>query len=181
MTTTSNVSIKHQTWIAAPIERVFELVATGQGWNRWFTSSCLLEPRPGGRFQPEWRDFGPDRRGGRDEGRVLNLDAPRHIAFEWMPVEGVRTRFTFDLRSEEPGTAVRFADHGYPVTTQTDVNNLANSAAGWGQALTLLKFCAEHGLRYRGPRDAITATAPAAPTATEPASAKKRRRRDSVT
>src|SRR5688572_10759035 len=99
----TTATIKHQVWIAAPIERVYQLVATAQGWNQWFTSDCVLEPRPGGRFEPQWRDFGADCYSHRDQGRVLNLDAPRHIAFEWNPAEGVRTRFTLDLRPEHEG------------------------------------------------------------------------------
>jgi uncharacterized protein YndB with AHSA1/START domain len=171
---TANAAIKHQVWIAAPIDRVFELVGTGRGWNQWYTSSCTLEPRPGGRFEPEWRDFGPDRYSHRDEGRVLNLDMPRHIAFEWTPLEGVRTRFTIDLRPEGEGTTVRLADHGYPVETHSQIIAFANAAAGWGEALTLLKFCAETGLHYQQPGQARPVPVLDEP----PAPSKKRRTKD---
>ena len=169
------LTLKHAVWIAAPVEQVFELVGTAQGWNRWFTTECVLEPRPGGRFIPEWRDFGPDRHTARDEGRVINLQSPRHIAFEWTPLPGVRTRFSLDLTPEGNGTTVRVSDHGYPTGTHAEIRDAGNSAAGWGEALTLLKFCAEHGLRYRQPHD--PAPAPAAEPATgAPVSPAKRKR-----
>lgn len=148
------LTLKHAVWIAAPVDAVFELVGTGQGWNRWWTTHCTLEPRPGGRFEPEWRDFGPDRHTQRDEGRVLNLQAPRHIAFEWSPLPGVRTRFSLDLVPESGGTTVRVTDHGYPTGTHAEIRDSANCAVGWGEALTLLKFSAEHALRYRQPGEA---------------------------
>jgi uncharacterized protein YndB with AHSA1/START domain len=170
-------TIKHQVWIGAPVERVFDLIATARGWNQWTTSECVLEPRPGGRFEPEWRNYGPDSTMRRDEGRVLNLDAPRHIAFERTFTGGVRTRFTLDLRPDRDGTTVRLNDHGYPVGTHAEVIAFANYAAGWGEALALLKFCAEHGLRYRQPGEpAKGLPEPLPPVDDEPRHPPKRRR-----
>src|SRR5690349_5346787 len=171
-------SIKHQVWIAAPLERVWELIGTAKGWNQWYTTECVLEPRPGGRFEPEWRNFGPDATYRKDEGRVLNLDAPRHIAFERTFTGGVRTRFTLDLRPDRDGTTVRLNDHGYPVATHAEVIAFGNNAAGWGEALTLLKFCAETGAHYRQPGEASKSPAVLPPLEDDaaPASKKKKKR-----
>ena len=45
------------------------------------------------------------------------------------------------------GTAVRLIETGYP-DTPGGLAALLNCAAGWGEALTLLKFWLEHGVRY---------------------------------
>lgn len=171
------LTLKHAVWIAAPVEQVFDLVGSAQGWNRWYTTDCVLDPRPGGRFEPEWRDFGPDRVTARDQGRVLNLHAPRHIAFEWSPLPGVRTRFSLDLVPESGGTTVRLSDHGYPTGTHAEIRAAANRAAAWGEALALLKYGAESGLRYRQPGEAPPSR-PVLLEEPEPAPAPKKKRKE---
>ena len=42
---------------------------------------------------------------------------------------------------------VRLYEHGYP-GTQEGMAGFVNCATGWGEALTLLEFYVEHGLRY---------------------------------
>ena len=42
---------------------------------------------------------------------------------------------------------MRLREHGYPDTPE-GMAGLMSCATGWGEALTLLKFYVEHGLRY---------------------------------
>jgi uncharacterized protein YndB with AHSA1/START domain len=181
----TTASVKHQVFIKAPIDAVFDLVSTARGWNQWATTDCVLEMRPGGRFIPEWRSPGIDGGSRRDEGRVLNLDGPRHIAFERTLAGGVRTRFTLDLRPETSGTTVRFADHGFPVTTPAEVNVYGNFACNWGEALALLRFVAEAAQRPAPVAELVRAPAPVEiPRAEEPAAksavtAKRKRSKES--
>ena len=133
--------IRYATLIHAPRDAVFRAVATAEGWNSWFTTECELDPVAGGVFLPVWRDFGPERSNLSDVGRVLAVDAPNSITFEWTPV-GPRhpTNFTFTLASDPEGTIVRLVDEGYPDDNEDDVDAMIDCACGWGEALTLLKF-----------------------------------------
>jgi uncharacterized protein YndB with AHSA1/START domain len=49
--------ITHATHIRASAETVFDLIATAEGLDRWFTSGATLEPRPGGRIVFRWKDW----------------------------------------------------------------------------------------------------------------------------
>ena len=42
---------------------------------------------------------------------------------------------------------MRLREHGYP-EAQKGMAGFMSYATGWGEALTLLKFYVEHGLRY---------------------------------
>ena len=57
------------------------------------------------------------------------------------------TSVEVDLERVPDGTVIRLREHGYQDTPSGRLACL-NCAAGWGEALTLLKFFVEHGLRY---------------------------------
>ncbi len=52
-----------------------------------------------------------------------------------------------DFIEVKEGTVVSVKEHGYQDSTEGHVRCL-ECATGWGEALTLLKFYVEHGLRY---------------------------------
>lgn len=47
----------------------------------------------------------------------------------------------------DEGTVIRLREHGYPDTPE-GISGLMDCATGLGEALTLLKFYVEHGVRY---------------------------------
>jgi uncharacterized protein YndB with AHSA1/START domain len=53
--------LRRATFIRAPIERVYPLIATAEGLDSWFTSGASLEPRPGGEIVYRWKGWGADR------------------------------------------------------------------------------------------------------------------------
>lgn len=145
--------IRYATLIRAPREDVFRAVATADGWNRWFTSECELDPVPGGVFLPVWRDFGPDAHSKSDVGRVVDVRPPERISFEWTPVGSDHpTQFTFTLEARGDDTVVRLVDEGYPDASDDDIDALLDCACGWGEALTLLRFHVERERTESGQR-----------------------------
>jgi hypothetical protein len=68
--------------------------------------------------------------------------------FQWHP-DSSEYLTTVDVVFEhEPrGTVVRLREHGY-ADTPAGREAFVTCATGWGEALTLLKFYVEHGLRY---------------------------------
>ena len=58
------------------------------------------------------------------------------------------TTVAFSLVPRGPDTVVQVQEWGHRPLPQ-DLAALVESAAGWGEALTLLKFYLEHGVTYR--------------------------------
>lgn len=142
-------TIRHATLIHARRAGVFRAVATAEGWNAWFTTECVLEAFPGGAFRPAWRDFGPDRIDVSDEGQVLAIRAPELIQCRWTAAgPAYPTVFALSLERAGNNTIVRVVDEGYPDADDEQLARLLGCAAGWGEALTLLKFYCEYGVAY---------------------------------
>jgi len=62
-------------------------------------------------------------------------------------INSFTTTVEIDFAKIEEGTAVRLIEYGYEDSPE-GVKNLIERASGWGQALTLLKFYVEYGLKY---------------------------------
>lgn len=141
--------IEHSTLIRAPVDKVFRALSTAEGLNSWWTSGTTMERRVGGRIQFAWREWGPDKITVEGNARILQLVEDEVFAWRWDEAEGYPSR-TSELEVEERGnhTVVRVTDTGTdPDAPHGEVIPLA-VAAGWGEALTLLKMYVEHGLRY---------------------------------
>ncbi len=140
--------VRHATWIQAPPDRVYRALTTADGLDAWFTSGAEVEPRPGGIIRFRWRDWGPDRVTAEDGGPVLEARPPSRFVFQWQPDgPGYFTTVEIDLTPGGSGTIVRLREHGYE-DTPSGRRAALGCAAGWGEALTLLKFHVEHALRY---------------------------------
>lgn len=139
-------SIEHTTYVAASPREVFDLVATGEGWSRWFARAATIDPRPGGGYRFEWAGFGPEHVDLVLEGRVTAWEPGEVFAFEW-DSGAERTAVTITVEPRGDGTIVRVEDAGYGSRPES-VRALVECAVGWGEALTLLKFFAEHGVTY---------------------------------
>jgi uncharacterized protein YndB with AHSA1/START domain len=146
-------TIHYKTYIHRPVGEVFAAISTADGWNGWFTTRCRLDLRPGGAFEPEWESFGPDLIDCKESGRVVAVEPPRRLVLQWTPVgPSVRTTIEFSLAEKFGGTVVEVSDSGYPVQSLQDQLVFVECACGWGEALTLLKFYLENGVRYRHPQ-----------------------------
>jgi uncharacterized protein YndB with AHSA1/START domain len=139
--------IRCATYIGAPPEAVYATLTTAAGWDAWFTQGTEVDARPGGSIWFRWVDFGVDLVTGEDGGPVLEAFPPRRFVFQWTPGD-TTTTVAFDLEPRGSGTVVRVSETGH-TTSQRDLEALAECAAGWGEALTLLKMYLEHGLTYR--------------------------------
>jgi uncharacterized protein YndB with AHSA1/START domain len=138
--------IRYNTYVNAPPERVYDTLTTGAGWDAWFTQGTRIVARPGGQITFKWVNFKLDRYTAEGGGPVLEAVAPRRFVFQWTPGDSTTT-ITFDLEPRGPGTAVRVEESGH-TTSEKDLAALVECAAGWGEALTLLKMYLEHGVTY---------------------------------
>ncbi len=142
--------IHHATLVRAEPERVYDALTTAAGLDGWFTSGATVDARPGGEIRFRWRGWGPDEITDEDGGPVLEARRPERFVFQWLPDRSgepttVEVDFDFDLA--EGGTVLRLREYGYE-DTPAGRRQILDCAAGWGEALTLLKFYVEHGIRY---------------------------------
>jgi uncharacterized protein YndB with AHSA1/START domain len=134
-----DLEIKHATLVRADPERVYEAFTTANGLDAWFTDGSSVDPRPGGEIRFRWRNWGPDRVSGEDGGPVLEAEKPRRFVFQWYPDdESYATTVEVDFAPSEQGTVVRLREYGYRDTPTSRCCQL-DCAAGWGEALTLVK------------------------------------------
>ncbi len=143
-------TIRQATFIKTPAERVYDTITSGKGWDGFFTTGAEVDPGPGGKITFRWRDWGPNLYTMSAGGPVLEAVRPKRFVFQWG--EKMRSTVSFELTEEHGGTTVRLTETGYPDTPEGRAMAL-ECAAGWGEALTLLKFYLEHGVVYRGPKD----------------------------
>ncbi|MDX1993299.1 MAG: SRPBCC domain-containing protein [bacterium] len=144
MLPTFDTAIVHGVVIRAPREQVFETLTRAEGWDAWFTRGMELDLRPGGSIVFRWKEWGPEQITTEDYGEVVDVKVPERFAFTWHSGE---TMVEIELADSEQGTEVWLIDSGYPDTPEGH-ERMLDCAAGWGEALTLLKFYVEHGLTY---------------------------------
>jgi uncharacterized protein YndB with AHSA1/START domain len=144
-----DAEIRHATFVRAPRERVFEAMTTPEHLDGWFTTGAEVDLRPGGTIHWRWRDWGPDRVTGDDAAPIDEVSSPERLVFRWHGQGGDRlTTVELDFEEADGGTVVRVRETGY-LDTPEGRAGFANCAAGWGEALTLVKFYVESGMTYR--------------------------------
>ena len=143
-----DAEIAHAALVRAPREEVYDAFATARGLDAWFTTGAEVDARPGGVMHWRWNEWGPDGVTAEDPGRVLEARRPERFVFEWHGAgRDHPTTVELDFEEHAEGTVVRLRERGYP-DTPDGRRRFADCAAGWGEAITLLKFYVEHGLRY---------------------------------
>jgi uncharacterized protein YndB with AHSA1/START domain len=140
----SALEIRHSVLIRAKPAEVFAALSTGAGWSSWFTSEAVFDARPGGAVRFIWRDWGPDAIEVTDQGSVLAAESDRLLTFTW---GNPPSRVSIVIEPHDLGCVVRLTEDELP-SGAAGIERLADCAAGWGEALTLLKFYVEHGLTY---------------------------------
>ena len=136
---------KQDIYIKASPEAIYDALSTGEAVNVWFTQHSQWENRPDAPMTWGWENWGPDHETYSVPGRLIVADRPRQITFEW----GIRQTTTVDISIEaaEGGSVVRLRQYGYE-DNAAGRDLLVSCSAGWGRALTILKFFLEHGILY---------------------------------
>ena len=102
--------------IAAPVDRVWELITSAEHVGRWFgDAGAEIDLRPGGAMSLTWREHGTY------HGRVEAVEPPHRFAWRWLSVVGVQTEPTpanstlteFTLSAEGEATRVAVVETGF--------------------------------------------------------------------
>lgn len=143
--------IKHNTYIKVTPDKVYETLVSGEGWDAWFTEGTTVKWNESGtgEIRLRWRNVGIDNIDTEDGGPILKAEKPRSFVFQWSPGENPTT-VNFTIESYRDGTNVSVNETGYS-TSEKDIKACLDCAAGWGEALTLLKVYLEHGITFELP------------------------------
>lgn len=139
--------IERETVVAAPAERLWEVLTRPEHIGRWFEG---MEPevdlRPGGAMVLTSQEFG------KIHAVVDKVEPPRRFAYRWArhpdtPVtEGTATLVEFTLTPEGNGTRVRVVESGFARTDAVKVDqqrHADSNSQGWLQVLDSLRRYAE--------------------------------------
>lgn len=144
-----NHSINQSTFINIVPEVVYDAITTARGWDAFFTTGFEIDLKPNGILYFRWKDWGPNFYTTEVKGKVIKCERPELFSFEW----GTKLPSTveFHLEPKFGGTVVNLKEYGYP-NNDEGIKNILECAAGWGEAITLLKFYLEHGIVYKAPK-----------------------------
>ena len=113
--------IERETFIEAPMERVWEVVTEAEHVGRWFgDSGAEIDLRPGGAMTLTWREHGTA------NAVVEAVEAPSRFAFRWAleaseEVRPGRSTFVeFTLAPERDGTRLRVVESGFESLETSD-------------------------------------------------------------
>jgi uncharacterized protein YndB with AHSA1/START domain len=146
-TKTQLPSIVANTYINAPVEKVFTCLTTASGWNSWFTTESILEPKIGGKIKFVWRNWGVNHVNHEDGGEIFEFELNKQFVFTWH-TSTTPTKVTFTLEPRGKGTILTVCDAGYAFEELEKFCGFLDCSVGWGEAITLLKMYLEHGVQY---------------------------------
>jgi uncharacterized protein YndB with AHSA1/START domain len=105
--------IEREVFIAAPVERVWEIVTDARHVAGWFSETAEVDLRVGGRMVLAWKEYGTFL------CVVERVEPPRLFAFRGAyepdvePAPGNSTLVEFTLRPEADGTRLRVVESGF--------------------------------------------------------------------
>ena len=140
-----DTAIEHKVLIKAQRENVFDAMTTAEGLDGWFTQGSEVDRRPGGKILFNWVEWGVDKETFKAECPILEVIVPERLVFKWWSDHYTTVEMDFQTVSE--GTVVLLIEQGY-ADTKEGRHRCLECAVGWGEALTLLKFFVEYGIRY---------------------------------
>jgi uncharacterized protein YndB with AHSA1/START domain len=127
--------IERETFIEAPVERVWEIVTEPEHVGRWFSDAgAEIDLRPGGAMSMTWAEHGTVH--GRDE----TVEPPSRFAVRWaaqmgsQELEGNSTLVEFTLAPEGEGTRLRVVESGFASLDMPEADRIAKvdgNAEGW--------------------------------------------------
>jgi uncharacterized protein YndB with AHSA1/START domain len=130
--------------IAAPVERVWELITQPEHLGRWFgNAGAEVDLRPGGALSLSWHERGTA------YGRVEVVEPPHRFAYRWLmtwalrdaPTPANSTLIEFTLAPEGEGTRVVVVESGFEgldLPAAERAERFAGHTQGWADELAAL-------------------------------------------
>ena len=142
--------IERETFINAPIQRVWALITEAQHLGRWFgDAGAEIDLRPGGAMVVRWAEHGASR------ARVVAVEPQTRFSYRWAPfkdpggeepVEGNSTLVEFTLQPEGDATRLRVVESRFASLATSEeqrARNHAGNTEGWEHETGELRDYAE--------------------------------------
>jgi uncharacterized protein YndB with AHSA1/START domain len=139
-------SISHKIFLKVKPEKVYQTLISEKEWNKWFTDRTTIEFKHDGtgEIKLRWTEFGVHKKSIEDGGRILAAVPNKLFKFQWCPGDSPTT-ITFQMTPYKEGTILVLEEEGYR-NTKSDLKVCLACAAGWGEALTMLKMYLEYDI-----------------------------------
>ncbi len=131
--------IEREVVIAAPPERVWEIITQAEHVGEWFGDSAEIDLRPGGTIVFRWEKHGTQ------YATIVNVDEPRYFSYRWNPGSAVEkpsdadsTLVEFTLTPHEGQTRVRVVETGFSRLSRNEserAEQFENNSEGWATQL----------------------------------------------
>ena len=128
--------IEREAVIAAPPERVWEIITQAEHVGTWFGDSAEIDLRPGGAIVLHWEKYGTQ------YGTIESVDEPRYFSYRWNPgVTGEKptsadsTLVEFTLTPHEGQTKLRVVETGFSRLSRNEserAEQFESNSDGWG-------------------------------------------------
>jgi uncharacterized protein YndB with AHSA1/START domain len=135
--------IEREVVIAAPPERVWEIITQAEHVGTWFGDSAEIDLRPGGTMVLRWDKHGTQ------YATIEKVDAPRYFSYRWNPGDGGEkpsaadcTLVEFTLTPHEGQTRVRVVETGFSRLSRSEskrAEQFENNSEGWATQLRDLR------------------------------------------
>ena len=132
-------TIEREITIAAPVERVWELITQPEHVGTWFgDAGAEIDLRPGGSLTLSWEEYGMI------HGRIERIEPMTLFSYRWAPykdpggtepVEGNSTLIEFMLSETDEGTRLRLVESGFSALDATPDRQeelRQGNVEGWG-------------------------------------------------
>jgi len=135
-------TIEREITIAAPVERVWELITRPEHVGTWFgDAGAEIDLRPGGAITLRWEEYGTV------QGRIERIEPMTLFSYRWAPFddpgraepgEGNSTLIEFMLSETGDGTRLRVIESGFSTlatTSERQRDLRQGNFDGWKQEL----------------------------------------------
>ena len=143
--------IRNRVGVHAPIDEVYDAIATREGLSTWWTTDVEGDERVGGELT--FLFGGPDRVA---KMEVVEASRPGRVVWRGVggPDEWVDTTFSFELRADGDETVVLFTNAGW----QEPVEFMHHCSTAWANYLLSLKHGLEGGTAAPFPRNELVSS-----------------------
>lgn len=131
--------IEREIVVAAPQERVWEIITRAEHVGEWFGDSAEVDLRPGGAIVLRWEKYGTV------YGTIEKIDEPHYFSYRWMPGRiGEKpsnensTLVEFTLTPQSGQTRVRVVETGFSRLLMNEserAEQFKDNTEGWATQL----------------------------------------------
>jgi uncharacterized protein YndB with AHSA1/START domain len=123
-------TIERDITIAAPVERVWELITRPEHVGRWFgDAGAEIDLRPGGAVALHFEEYGTV------HGHIERVEPMTRLSWHWQQRDAGTTLVEFTLAATDEGTRLHVSESGFDALDTTPENRKAwydDHVKGWG-------------------------------------------------